>query len=425
MNVKAQHPMNIVEALLARASNKKSVEAGDIVDAKIDYVMMNDITAPLAIAAFKEMGGKNVWDKERTIIVFDHLVPAPDAAAAEVHRICRQFALEQDVLFYDVGRGGVCHQVMIENHVKAGEVIVGADSHTCTYGAVGAFATGIGSTEAAAVMLTGKLWFKVPRVLNIIVNGNLIPPVSPKDLILHIIGQVKADGATYMGVQFSGKVFNEMTIPGRMTVCNMVVEMGGKCGIVEPDDKVKDYLQARSLFPFTFVKGDDKAQFFKILEYNVSKLEPVVSIPYSVDNVKPVSEIGYVSIDQAFIGSCTNGRLEDLRIAAKIMRGKKVKSGVRAIVIPASIDEYTAAMTEGLVDDFIRAGVLVCNPACGPCYGGHLGLLAKGEICVSSTNRNFVGRMGDPQAKVYLASPATVAASAITGHITDPRYVGT
>ncbi len=414
--------MNIVETLLAKASGKHVVSVGDIVEAKIDKVMINDITAPLAIAAFKEMGGKKVWDKDRTIVVLDHLIPANDEKSAELHMICRRFALEQDVHFYDVGRGGVCHQLMMENHVKPEETIVGADSHTCTYGAIGAFATGIGSTEAAAVMLTGRLWFRVPKVVNIIINGKIVPPVSPKDLILYIIGQVKADGATYMGVRFSGEAIKETSVDGRMTICNMVVEMGGKCGIVEPDEKVIDYLKNRGQeVPPTFVRGDPDAQYFKTLEYDGSSIEPVVASPYSVDNVKPVSEIGTVTIDQALIGSCTNGRMEDLRIAAKILRGKKVKKGVRALVIPASREVYTSAMQEGMLETFVKADVLVCNPACGPCYGGHLGLLAEGETCVSTSNRNFVGRMGSPNARVYLASPATVAASAITGKITDPR----
>ncbi len=413
--------MNIVEALLAKASGKRSVGPGDIVDARIDKVMVNDITAPLAIEAFREMGGKEVWDKDRVIVVLDHLIPANDEKAAEVHRISRKFALEQDVHFYDVGRGGVCHQLMMENHVRPGETIVGADSHTCTYGAVDAFATGIGSTEAAAVMLNGRLWFKVPNVIDIIVNEKLTPPVAPKDLILRIIGDVGADGATYMGVRFSGDAFRDVSVDGRMTICNMVVEMGGKCGVVEPDEKVVDYFKAKNVTSLNFVTGDADAQYFKTLEYDASKLEPVVASPYAVDNVKPVSEIGDVEIQQALIGSCTNGRLEDLRIAAKILRGKKVKKGVRALVIPASKDIYADAMREGLLKTFIDADVLVCNAACGPCYGGHLGLLAAGESCVSTSNRNFVGRMGSPKAKVYLASPATVAASAVTGKITDPR----
>jgi 3-isopropylmalate/(R)-2-methylmalate dehydratase large subunit len=414
--------MNIIEKIMAKASNRKYVSAGDIIEAKIDKAMMNDITAPLAIEAFKEMGGKEVWKKDRVIIVLDHLVPANSDQSANLHRILRTFANDHGIKnFYDVGRGGVCHQIMMENHAKPGEMIVGADSHTCTYGSVGAFATGIGSTEIASVLLTGKLWFKVPKAVNIIVNGELKPPVAPKDLILYTIGQFKADGATYMGINFSGDAVHKMNVDGRMTICNMVVEMGAKNGIVEPDDRTAEFLRARKLTPFDFVKEDPDAEYDRVIEYEAPELESMVAFPPSVDNVKPVSEVGNVEIDQAVIGSCTNGRLEDLRIAAKILRGRKVKKGVRALVIPASQEVYMDAMREELLETFIDSGVLVCNPNCGPCYGGHLGLLAAGESCVSSTNRNFIGRMGSPKAMVYLASPATVAASAVTGKITDPR----
>ncbi|UCH37871.1 MAG: 3-isopropylmalate dehydratase large subunit [Candidatus Bathyarchaeota archaeon] len=416
--------MNLIEALLAKAADERTVSPGDIVDARIDHVMINDITAPLAIDVFREMGGEKVWDPTKVTVVLDHLIPANDEKAANLHRTCRTFALKQNTHFYDVGRGGVCHQIMMENHVKPGEVIVGADSHTCTYGAIGAFATGIGSTEAAAVMLTGQLWFKVPPVINIIIDNTLKYPVTPKDLILHVIGQLKADGATYMGVHFSGEAFKNISIDGRMTICNMVVEMGGKCGIVEPDVKVIDYMKAKHHTPFNIMKSDPNAEYFNTIEFDASKVEPVVASPYVVDNVKPISELETIEIDQALIGSCTNGRLEDLQIAAQIFRGKQVKKGVRALIIPASKSVYMAAMNEGLIETFINADVMVCNPACGPCYGGHLGLLSDGEICVSTTNRNFVGRMGSPSSKVYLASPATVAASAITGIITDPRNLG-
>jgi len=414
--------MNIIEKIMAKASGKKFVNAGDIIEAEIDKAMMNDITAPLAVEAFKEMGGKEVWKKDRVIIVLDHLVPANSDQSANLHRILRTFANDQGINnFYDIGRGGVCHQIMMENHAKPGEMIVGADSHTCTYGAVGAFATGIGSTEIASVLLTGKLWFKVPKAVNIIVNGELKPPVAPKDLILYTIGQFKADGATYMGINFSGDAIHKMSVDGRMTICNMVVEMGAKNGIVEPDDRTAEFLRARKLTPFGFVKEDPDAEYDRVIEYEAPELESMVALPPSVDNVKPVSEVGNVEIDQAVIGSCTNGRLEDLRIAAKILRGRKVKKGVRALIIPASQEVYMDAMKEELLETFIDSGVLVCNPNCGPCYGGHLGLLAAGETCVSSTNRNFIGRMGSPKAMVYLASPATVAASAVTGKITDPR----
>jgi 3-isopropylmalate/(R)-2-methylmalate dehydratase large subunit len=416
--------LNIVEKILAKASNRDLVSPGEIVEARIDKAMMNDITGPLAIEAFKKMDGERVWDTTRTIIVLDHLVPANSEQSAHLHKLLRTFANEQGLkYFYDVGRGGVCHQVMMENHVKPGEVIVGADSHTCTYGAVGAFATGIGSTEIASVFLTGRLWFKVPPVIQVIVNGAFHLPVAPKDLILYTIGQLTADGATYRGVEFTGRAVEATSVEGRMTLCNMVVEMGAKNGIVPPDAKTAEYFMSRGVSSVNFIEGDDEVTYEKIVEYDVSSLEPMIALPPSVDNVKPVSEVGTIEIDQALLGSCTNGRLEDLRIAAEILRNKKVKKNVRAIVIPASQEVYSQAMKEGLLEIFVKAGAFVCNPNCGPCYGGHLGLLAAGEICVSSSNRNFVGRMGSPKADVYLASPATVAASAVTGTITDPRVL--
>jgi 3-isopropylmalate/(R)-2-methylmalate dehydratase large subunit len=416
--------LNIVEKILAKASNQDQVSPGEIVEARIDKAMMNDITGPLAIEAFKNMGGEKVWDTTRTIIILDHLVPANDDQSAHLHKLLRDFANEQNLkYFYDVGRGGVCHQIMLENHVKPGEVIVGADSHTCTYGALGAFSTGIGSTEIASVYLTGRLWFKVPPVIQVVVNGAFKPHIAPKDLILYTIGQLTADGATYRGVEFTGQAVDATSIEGRMTLCNMVVEMGAKNGIVSPDAKTAEYFTSRGVSPINFIKGDDDADYEKIVEYDASSLEPMIALPPSVDNVKPVSEIGTIEIDQALLGSCTNGRLEDFRIAAEILQNKKIKKNVRALIIPASQEIYLRAMKEGLLDIFVRAGALVCNPNCGPCYGGHLGLMAAGEACVSSSNRNFIGRMGSPKADIYLASPATVAASAITGTITDPRVL--
>lgn len=416
--------MNIVEKILAKASNQDQVSPGEIVEARIDKAMMNDITGPLAIEAFKNMGGEKVWDTTRAIIILDHLVPANDDQSAHLHKLLRDFANEQDLkYFYDVGRGGVCHQIMLENHVKPGEVIVGADSHTCTYGALGAFSTGIGSTEIASVYLTGRLWFKVPPVIQVVVNGIFQPHIAPKDLILYTIGQLTADGATYRGVEFTGQTVDATSVEGRMTLCNMVVEMGAKNGIVSPDAKTAEYFTSRGVSPVNFIKGDDDADYEKIVEYDASSLEPMIALPPSVDNVKPVSEIGTIEIDQALLGSCTNGRIEDFRIAAEILQNKKVKKNVRALVIPASQEIYLRAMKEGLLDIFVKAGALVCNPNCGPCYGGHLGLMAAGEACVSSSNRNFIGRMGSPKADIYLASPATVAASAITGTITDPRIL--
>lgn len=414
--------MNIIEKILAKASDRRDVNPGEIIEANIDKVMANDITAPLAVKAFKEMGGKKVWDKERIILVLDHLVPANRDRSAELHMLLRKFVREQKIKhFYDVGRGGVCHQIMMENHVKPGEVIVGGDSHTCTYGAIGSFATGIGSTEVASVFLTGKLWFKVPKTINIVIEGKLKQPSVSKDIILYIIGQFRADGATYMGIKFSGETIKDMSVDGRMTLCNMVVEMGAKNGIIEPDDKTALYLKERGFTSPNFIKDDVDAKYYKTVYYDASEVEPMVACPFTVDNVKPVSEVDKVEIDQAVIGSCTNGRLEDLRLAAQIFRNKRVKEGVRVLIIPASRKVYMDAMNEGLLETFIKAGALICNPCCGPCYGGHLGLLAAEEVCISTTNRNFVGRMGHPKAKIYLASPATVASSALTGRITDPR----
>jgi len=335
----------------------------------------------------------------------------------------RNFAEEQNIQnFYDVGRGGVCHQVMPEKgHVRPGEVIVGADSHTCTYGAFGAFATGIGSTEMAAVFATGKLWFRVPEVIKVNVTGKLQRMVTPKDVTLKIVGKIGADGAIYKGLEFGGSTIRDMSIDGRMVLSNMAVEMGAKAGIIEPDQKTLDYVKARTDKQVKPVKSDPDVTYERVVDVDVSALEPQVAVPHSVDNVKPVSEIEDREIDQAFIGSCTNGRLEDLQSAAQILKGKKIARGVRLIVIPASQEIYLNAIKEGLIKTFMDAGATIGNPNCGPCLGGHMGILAEGETCISSSNRNFVGRMGSTKSYVYLASPATVAASAITGKITDPR----
>ena len=415
--------MNITEKILAKASAKTSVHPGDIVDANVDMVMVHDLTGPLAVEAFKRIGIPHVWDNKKVVIILDHQVPAESVKAAELHKMLRAFAKEQGIRFYDVGRGGICHQVMPEKgHVLPGTVIVGADSHTCTYGALGAFATGIGSTEAAAVFATGKIWLKVPETIKMNVEGKFKPYVTPKDLILSIIGKVGADGATYKATEFTGSTIRGMSMAGRMTLCNMTVEMGAKNGIVEPDETTRKFLEGRTNKPFEEAKSDKDSDYEKVVEFDVSRLEPVVSCPSSVDNVKPASEVD-APIEQAFIGSCTNGRIEDLRLAAQVMKGKTVKDGVRALVIPASQEVYTQAVKEGLVEIFTDAGALVCGSACGPCLGGYMGILAKGEKGVSTSNRNFIGRMGSTQASVYLASPATVAASALTGRITDPREV--
>lgn len=419
--------MNISEKILARASGKTIVQPGNIVDVKVDAIMVHDLTGPLAIEAFKKIGVRKVWDNKKVVIILDHQIPAESVKMAELHKMLRNFAKEQNIRIYDVGEGGICHQVMPEKgHVTPGAVIVGADSHTCTYGAFGAFATGIGSTEAAAVFATGKMWLKVPEAIKMRVEGKFQKHVAPKDLILYLAGKMGADGAIYKSLEFTGSTIREMSIAGRMTVCNMAVELGAKNGIVEPDESTRKFLEGRITIPdglFESLKSDNDAKYEKTVNVDVSELEPQVACPSSVDNVKPVSKIGDVPINQAFIGSCTNGRLEDLQIAARIMKGKKVKTGVRALVIPASQEVYAQALKEGLVEIFTQSGAMVCGATCGPCLGGHIGLLASGEVCVGTSNRNFIGRMGSPEASVYLASPATVAASALTGKLTDPRTV--
>jgi 3-isopropylmalate/(R)-2-methylmalate dehydratase large subunit len=415
--------MNITEKILANASAKKAVHPGEIVDANVDMVMIHDLTGPLAVEAFKKIGAQKVWNNKKVVVILDHQVPAESVKAAELHKTMRQFAKDQNLTFYDVGRGGICHQVMPEKgHVTPGNVIVGADSHTCTYGAFGAFATGIGSTEAAAVMATGKIWFKVPPTIKVNVKGNFQKYVTPKDLILNVIGNLGVDGAIYKAAEFTGPTIQKMSIAGRMTVCNMAVEMGAKNGIIAPDETTSKFLEDRvkTLPDFKALQSDKDAEYERTVEVDVSKMEPQIACPSSVDNVKPISEVGSIPIEQAFIGSCTNGRIEDLRLAAEVIKGKRVKDGVRALVIPASQEVYRQALDEGLMQIFTDAGAIVCGSACGPCLGGHIGLLAAGESCVSSSNRNFIGRMGSTQANVYLASPATVAASAVTGKLTDP-----
>ncbi|MGW8289084.1 MAG: homoaconitase large subunit [Candidatus Bathyarchaeia archaeon] len=417
--------MNITEKILAKASGKSTVKPGEIVNANVDMVMVHDLTGPLAVEAFKKIGIQKVWDNKKVVVILDHQIPAESVKAAELHKTMREFAREQQLQIYDIGKGGICHQVMPEKgHVLPGTVIVGADSHTCTYGAFGAFATGIGSTEAAAVFATGKIWLKVPEAIRINVNGQFQRYVTPKDLALHVIGKLGAGGAIYKSVEFRGPTIRNMSVAGRMTLCNMTVEMGAKNGIVEPDKTTRKFLEGRTtkmLPSFESLISDPDAKYEKTVDIDVTSLTPQIAYPSSVDNVKPASEMNNVQIEQAFIGSCTNGRIEDLRLAAEIMKGKQVKEGVRTLVIPASQEVYMQALKEGLIEVFTDAGVLVCGSTCGPCLGGHIGLLAPGETCVSTSNRNFIGRMGSKEAKVYLASPTTVAASALTGKITDPQ----
>lgn len=415
--------MNICEKILAAASARREVSSGEIIEAKVDMAMANEITGPLAIEAFRKIGVEKVWDNRCIVMVLDHQVPADSVNSAELHKIMRKFAMEQGIPYlYDVGHGGICHQVMVEKgHVRPGELIIGADSHTCTYGALGAFGTGVGSTEIAAVFATGKIWLKVPETIKFNVYGEFRKFVTSKDLILKIIGMIGVDGAIYRAMEFDGPTIKSLDVSGRMTICNMAVEAGAKTGIINPDEKAITYVKERTNKPFKPLKSDANADYEEIIDFDADKLEPQIACPHSVDNVRPVSEVEGTPIDQAFIGSCTNGRIEDLRIAAKFLKGKRVKEGVRLIITPASQEVYLEALKEDLLDIFVEAGACVCNPTCGACFGGHMGLLADGETCISSSNRNFIGRMGSKKAQIFLASPATVAASALMGVITDPR----
>jgi len=414
--------VNIAEKILAYASGREEVKPGEIVQAKVDMAMVNEITGPLAIQAFKKIGVLGVWDNSRIVMVQDHQVPADTVKSAELHRVMRRFAEEQKIKFlYDVGFGGICHQVMVEKgHVLPGKLIVGADSHTCTYGALGAFATGIGSTEMAAVFATGEIWLRVPSTILINLTGSFKRYVGPKDLILYVIGEIGASGATYKAVEFAGSTISRISVGGRMTLCNMTVEMGAKTGLINPDDITLEYVKSRTERLFKVLRSDPDATYEKTLDVDVNRLEPQIACPHSVDNVKPAKDVEGIKINQAFLGSCTNGRLEDLEVAAEILRGRKISKGVRMIVTPASQEVYLDALKNGLLEVFVKAGAIVSNPTCGACFGGHMGLLAAGEVCISSSNRNFVGRMGSPEAEIYLASPATVAASALAGEIVDP-----
>ncbi|RLF40772.1 MAG: 3-isopropylmalate dehydratase large subunit [Thermoplasmata archaeon] len=415
--------MTISEKILARASGKERVEAGEIIEANVDLAMSHD-NAALVSKIFKEIGVDKVWDSDKIVIILDHRAPANIIKAAEAHKSIREFIRGQGIKnFYDVGEG-ICHQVVPEKgYVKPGMLIVGTDSHTTTYGAFGAFSTGIGATEMACVWATGKLWLKVPETIKMIIDGRLQEMITAKDVILHIIGEIGSDGANYKAIEFYGETVKNFSVSSRMTISNQAMEAGAKAAIVPPDEKTINYLKDRVRGKIEPVYSDGDANYESEMEFDVSDLEPQVACPHTVDNVKPVSEVEGIEIDQAVLGSCTNGRLEDLEIAAKILKGKRIAPGVRMIVIPASRDIYLEALKRGYIEIFLRAGATIINPGCGPCLGAHQGVLASGERAISSTNRNFRGRMGSPDSEVYLASPATVAASAIEGKIVDPRRV--
>ncbi len=410
------------EKILAKASGNEKVEAGDIIMADIDVAMVHDLTGPLTLQSLEQINTDKVWNPDKIVIPFDHQVPADSLDAAKNHQIMREFVKEQGIKnFYDVYEG-VCHQVVPEKgHALPGTVIVGSDSHTCTNGALGAFSTGIGSTDMAMVFATGQLWFKVPETIQYNITGKLPENVTSKDVILNIIGQVGQDGATYKACEYAGETVQNMDMSDRLVMSNMAIEMGGKTGLVEPDKVTDEYLKNRTNKPYTKFTTDSDASSLEVMDIDVSQLEPQVACPNYVDNVKPASECEDVEIDQVFIGSCTNGRLKDLEQAARILKGNKIKKGVRALVIPSSRTIYKQALDEGLMDIFVDAGALVCNPCCGPCLGGHIGLIGDGEVSLSTSNRNFKGRQGSPEGKVYLSSPIVAAESALTGHITAPR----
>ena len=396
---------------------------GDIVNAKIDVAMAHDSLGILTVKSFQELPIEKVWDPDRIVIIFDHKVPATNIIVAESQAILRRFVREQGIKnFYDLGRGGICHQILHEQgHVRPGDLVVGTDSHTTTHGAMGTVATGIGSTEMVGVFATGELWFRVPETMNIVLVGALGEAVMGKDVILHLIGMFGVAGATYKAVEFSGSGVEKMNVADRLSMCNMAVEMGAKNAIIEPDEKTMSYLKARVKGKIPVLKKDTDPVYKEEYEVDCSVLEPLVAAPSLPSNVKPVSEVAGVAVDQAFLGSCTNGRMEDLRAAAEILRGRRVSDSVRLVVIPASQEITLQAMREGLLETFIEAGASVNTPSCGPCTGADKGILGPGEVCISTTNRNFVGRMGHPTSKIYLANPYTVAASAVTGVITDPR----
>ena len=417
--------MTMTQKILSAHAGLDSVRAGQLIRAKLDMVLGNDVTTPVAINEFEQNGFKNVFDKDKISIVLDHFTPNKDIKSAEHCKQCREFANAMDVTnFYDVGEMGVEHALLPEKGLVApGEAIIGADSHTCTYGAVGAFSTGVGSTDMAAGMASGEAWFKVPSAIKFNLIGKPSKWVCGKDIILHIIGMIGVDGALYKSMEFSGEGLKYLSMDDRLCMANMAIEAGGKNGIFEVDEITEEYLKDRVNRPYTAYKADDDAEYEKVYDIDLSKLKMTVAFPHLPENTRTIDEVGEVKIDQCVIGSCTNGRIEDLRNAAKVFEGKHVAKEIRALIIPATQKIYAQAMHEGLFDIFLNAGCVISTPTCGPCLGGHMGILAKGERAISTSNRNFVGRMGHPESEVYLASPAVAAASAIKGYIASPEEV--
>ncbi|MEJ5347785.1 MAG: 3-isopropylmalate dehydratase large subunit [Desulfosoma sp.] len=418
-------PMTLAEKILAAHTSRSEVHPGELLEVPVDFCFGNDITAPIAIKAFRDASAKKVFDPQRIALIPDHFTPNKDIASAMQVKMLRDFAREFGLVHYfDVGRMGVEHALLPEmGLVLPGDVIIGADSHTCTYGALGAFATGVGSTDLAAAMITGTTWFRVPASMKLVYHGQLKPWVGGKDLILYTIGQIGVDGARYMAMEFTGPVIERLGMSHRMTMANMAIEAGAKVGLIAPDDITREYVQPRAQRPYRFFASDPDAHYEIVHEWDVSTLDPVVACPHLPENVKPVTELSTVSIDQVVIGSCTNGRLEDLREAASVFKGRKVHPSVRCLIIPATQRIYQEALKEGLIEIFLEAEAAVSTPTCGPCLGGHMGILAAGEKAVATTNRNFVGRMGHPESEVYLSSPAVAAASAVLGRIAHPEEV--
>ena len=417
--------MTMTQKILAAHAGLDCVEAGQLIEADLDLVLGNDITSPVAIKEMSKMNVDGVFDKNKIALVPDHFVPNKDIKSAEHCKCVREFARKNEITnYFEVGQMGIEHALLPEKGLTvAGDVIIGADSHTCTYGALGAFSTGVGSTDMAAGMATGKAWFKVPSAIRFNITGKPAKWISGKDVILHIIGMIGVDGALYKSMEFVGDGIQYLTMDDRFTIANMAIEAGGKNGIFPVDDLTRAYMKEHSKRPFVEYEADEDAEYDEEYTIDLSTLKPTVAFPHLPENTRTIDEVGDVKIDQVVIGSCTNGRMDDLRIAAKILEGKKVAKGIRVIVIPATQQIYLDAMTEGLIRTFIEAGAIVSTPTCGPCLGGYMGVLAEGERCISTTNRNFVGRMGHVESEVYLASPAVAAASAITGKISGPDEV--
>lgn len=411
--------MTMTQKILAAHAGETSVTAGQLITAKLDLVLGNDITSPVAIKEFQKAKKTKVFDKTKVAMVMDHFVPNKDIKSAQQCKCCRNFAAEQQLSnYFDVGQMGIEHALLPEQGlVGPGDLVIGADSHTCTYGALGAFSTGVGSTDMAYGMAEGKLWFKVPSAIRVVLTGKLAPHVCGKDVILHLIGLIGVDGALYRSLEFTGDGVKELTIDDRFTVCNMAIEAGAKNGIFPVDDVTLEYIQGRLKHPHTVYEADEDAEYERTVTIDLSALQPTVAFPHLPENTHTVSQAGDIAVDQVVIGSCTNGHISDLRAAAEVLKGRKVHKGVRAIIIPATNEIYLQAVREGLVEIFITAGAVVSTPTCGPCLGGYMGILAEGERCVATTNRNFIGRMGHNDSEIYLASPYVAACSAVLGKI--------